>query len=164
MDFEVQKALRTIQRAGTVGLAQLLATFPVLRHTPTVAYHFDEARYRIERNEEWRRWMDEIPAIEFPAGWKIKVIPPSVGAIVRFKANDISVYLDCYNKLGLWDGPYWEIYPAEDGDTERYGMADVEGLLDGLTRAMGPDGLDPAVNPPAENHRSPGTTPVGDQS
>ena len=32
--------------------------------------------------------------------------------------------------------PYWEIYPAANGDVERYKMEDVDGLLDGLERAL----------------------------
>jgi len=141
MDPDVRKAMRVIARAGTVAVAEMLEMFPVLRHEPgTLARRgFDIKAFdlssTLERKDEWQRWTTEIPEIVFPAGWAVRMRPPTVGAIVRFNANGISVYLDCYSRLGHWDGPYWEIYPAEDGDTERYAMHDITGLLDGLERA-----------------------------
>jgi len=90
---------------------------------------------------EWDKWREEIPFIPFRKGWEIKIIPPRRGAVVRFLVrepggDDISVYLDCYDVLGCFGSPYWEIYPAADGGVERYEMEDVDGLLDGLERAL----------------------------
>ena len=64
---------------------------------------------------ESQKWTKEIPNINFHEEWDIKITPPFGGAVVRFRVNDrVSVYLDCYNRLGVWDGPYWEIYPVND--------------------------------------------------
>ena len=135
-DIQLQQAFRVIKQHGQNAVAQMLAFFPIIRHDK-LSY---STRWRltshIEREDEWDKWRNEIPEIEFDPGWKVRVIPPLVGAIVRFRVNGISVYLDCYARLGIWDGPYWELYPAEDGDTERYSMHDMDGLLDGLRRAI----------------------------
>ena len=89
---------------------------------------------------EWRKWMKEIPEITLPPGYSFVPIPPYRGAIVRFlvRKNDrqVSVYLDCYDMLGFMQKPYWEIYPAKDGDTERYDMNDVEELVKGIVGAL----------------------------
>ncbi len=93
-----------------------------------------KARFLIEKTDEWRKWITEIPFIQFPADYQVQVIPPFQGAIVRFRVKkegsdkSISVYLDCYEALGCYDGPYWEMYPYED-DTARFNMEDTKGLL-----------------------------------
>jgi hypothetical protein len=140
-DEDVRRAMSVIKRHGAAPVAEMLQMFPVLRHEPGTLNRrgFDiedfKLRHEIETRDEWARWMREIPEIEFPAGWKIRMRPPMTGAIVRFDANGISVYLDCYERLGLGGGPYWEIHPSENGDCERFAMEDIEGLLDGLERA-----------------------------
>jgi hypothetical protein len=105
---------------------------------------------------EWNKWMKLIPPLEFPPGWKVRIVPPCTGALVRFKVlhrtGDISVYLDGYGDLGHYgtkeEGgqewvknilqgqeppdtdaePYWEIYPVE-GDTHRCGLQQTEELI-----------------------------------
>jgi hypothetical protein len=107
------------------------------------------ASIECEEKFEWRKWMTEIPFINFPSNWSIRIIPPMTAAVVRFRVaerekedREISVYLDCYNCLGLFTGsdekpePYWEIYPAADGDVERYEMKDISGLLAGITESL----------------------------
>jgi len=133
-NIELEAAAVRLAEAGDDGIKALLAHWPVLRHTGT-ARRWDPVRYQIEDQEEWGRWSQEIPEITFPPEWRIRMRPPTVGAIVRFDCNGISVYLDCYAKLGAWNVPYWEIHPSEDGDCERFEMNDVVGLLDGLRRA-----------------------------
>lgn len=87
-----------------------------------------------EKAFDWKKWASDIPYIEFPPGWAIKVIPPIAGAIVRFWVKvpgcdeTISVYLDCYNNLGCMPWPYWEVYPYH-GDTGRCRMDDVVNLM-----------------------------------
>ena len=94
---------------------------------------------------EWDKWIEEIPYIQFPLGWKIKIIPPYVGAVIRFlvslpgKKGNISVYLDCYSILGCVDKPYWEVYPYKD-DTIRVGLNEIEELLAYINVAL--DGLE----------------------
>lgn len=84
---------------------------------------------------DWTRWTKEVPEIEFPQGWKIKIIPPFAGAVVRFRVNlpehedSVSIYLDCYEQLGCFGQPYWEVYPYR-GSTGRCKMKDVPRLLE----------------------------------
>ena len=99
------------------------------------------AQIRIEKEMEYDRWYKEIPFIKFPASWEVKIIPPFGGAVVRFRVRntrgkEISVYLDCYDTLGCYGSPYWEIFPAADDDIARYAMNDIDGLLKGLKAAM----------------------------
>lgn len=97
-------------------------------------------RWRIEGDEQWREWIDHIPYISFPPDWQIKVIPPFSGAMARFWIkngdNNISIYLDTYNRLGYWgDGPYWEVYPYRD-DVGRCDMGDIPELLRMIQEAL----------------------------
>lgn len=99
--------------------------------------------YELERDFEWQKWSTKIPAIQFPSHWYVKVIPPFAAAMIRFRVSldgssrDVSVYLDCYGTLGgMPDKPYWEIYPAAGGDTERFSLLDVKGLLEAIGKAL----------------------------
>lgn len=98
-----------------------------------------ESSAKLENLQEWYKWTKEIPAIEFRQGYKVQVIPPMTGAIVRFRLikgkHSISVYLDCYDMLGLVGEPYWEIYPY-DGDVARVYMDDTDELLDRIDEAF----------------------------
>ena len=99
------------------------------------------AQMLIEEEMEYDRWYKEIPFIKFPASWEVKIIPPFRGAVVRFRVRnargkEISVYLDCYDTLGCYGSPYWEIFPAADNDIARYAMNDIDGLLKGLKASM----------------------------
>lgn len=139
-DRDLQRAVATIKRYGEVGLTYFFTQFSKIRHfagmeLPPLSM-LDEARWRLEKKEEWHKWAQEIPEIVFDPGWKIRMRPPTVGAIVRFEAEGISVYLDCYGRLGCVGEPYWEIHPSPDGDCERFLMNDVEGLVDGLRRSI----------------------------
>ncbi len=100
--------------------------------------------YEIEEKFEWRKWTQEIPYIQFPAHWLVKAVPPIHVGVIRYwvttpelKRRDerVSIYLDCYDTSGCVGEPYWEIYPI-DGDCERFMMADVTGLVDGIGRAL----------------------------
>jgi hypothetical protein len=98
-------------------------------------------RYDVEESERWHDWIAKIPAIQFDAGWLVRVIPPFTGAMVRFqvKSGDktASVYLDVYERLGSFGAPYWEVYPI-DGDVERCAMDDVAELLTLIRKAVKP--------------------------
>lgn len=100
------------------------------------------ARLGIEEVEEWRKWCKEIPYIKFPNSWQVQIIPPITLAIVRFKVkkahtrNEISVYLDCYNRLGFSIEPYWEIYPDANDSNARFAMADTEGLIKAIANSL----------------------------
>ncbi len=98
--------------------------------------------YEVERDFKWQEWMKKIPVIQFPSSWKVQIIPPFGAAMIRFRVviddeSYVSVYLDCYGTLGGMSGhPYWEIYPAADGDTERFKMDDIEGLLESIKKSL----------------------------
>ena len=71
---------------------------------------------------KWMKWVEDL---NFKEDWKIKVIPPFGGAVVRFQIKHkededawVSVYLDCYRELGAVDEPYWEVYPYQYEDYE----------------------------------------------
>lgn len=67
---------------------------------------------------EVENWLERMPKLTFKEGWQVQVIPPSLGAIIRFvvlsDSGWVSVYLDAYNMLGCEDKPYWEVYDGED--------------------------------------------------
>lgn len=95
-------------------------------------------RYKVESKEGWRSLHQGIPYLQFPADWKVKIIPPFGGATARFlirtdkmqEGKVISVYLDHFARLGCEDYPYWECYPnASTDDISRFRMEDTEGLL-----------------------------------
>lgn len=90
-------------------------------------------RARIEKADRWHEIIPEIPFIEFPAGWKIKVIPPFGGLQARFQVllpsgMQKSIYLDYYDRAGYCGSPYWEVYPVQ-GDCGRCERDDVAELL-----------------------------------
>lgn len=96
-------------------------------------------RCNVEDAENWVKWVQEIPRLKFPSSWEVKVIPPFGGAIVRFQVfkggKNVSVYLDCYDRLGIFGAPYWEIYPYE-GDTYRCPMLDVKDLIYRISQSL----------------------------
>ena len=89
------------------------------------------ARMMYDRAFECLRWVEEIPYLKFKEGWEVKIIPPFGGATIRFcvKANDksVSVYLDCYDQLGIMHEPYWEIYA--NGEIERFLFKEHERMM-----------------------------------
>lgn len=98
-----------------------------------------EARAHMENKYEWRKWTKDIPAIPVKPDWMMKVIPPFGGAVARFQVQIadawVSVYLDCYDELGIVGQPYWEVYPV-NGDTARVLMNDVDELVDIIDEAL----------------------------
>lgn len=95
-------------------------------------------RYDMEKASGWRDIT--VPGLSFPPGWIIKVIPPFAGAAARFHVQhrkaSVSVYLDTTDSLGFVGQPYWEIYPDASGDTDRYMLADAEGLMKALKASV----------------------------
>ena len=64
----------------------------------------------------------EVPALELPVGYKIKMRYPFMGAYVRCfivtPHSEYSVYYDVDGSLGAVDEPYWEV--LIDGYCERF--------------------------------------------
>lgn len=103
----------------------------------------NKAESLIEREFEWRKWTKEIPSIPMNSNWVLAPIPPFGGAVARMlvkhKENTkakVSVYLDCYENLGCWDGPYWEIYPNQEDDVSRFDMQDVGKLSQAIEASL----------------------------
>ena len=102
------------------------------------------SRCNLERVEKWRDWIDKLPTIPLDTSiCRIKVIPPFGGALIRFRVYpmdtdeiSVSVYLDVNQSLGIWDGPYWEIYPATNNDTKRFELEDVEHMCKEIIRSL----------------------------
>ena len=86
------------------------------------------------------KWVYEIPSLKFNNDLEVKVIPPFSGAVVRFIISKddarVSVYLDCYDNLGYYGSPYWEIYPAVDGDVFRCDMKETKELLHAINKSV----------------------------
>lgn len=90
-------------------------------------------RAQVEKEDEWMKWAAEIPFVKWPSDWEVKAIPPLNGTIVRYliqtpKCKYVSVYLDCYDRLGHYGAPYWEVHPHK-GDVARCALKDVDELL-----------------------------------
>jgi hypothetical protein len=101
--------------------------------------------YKVQQAYEWSKWSKEIPFIPFKPNWLVKPIPPMQQAIFRFcvttkfmqsrNLNHISIYLDCYDLLGSYSQPYWEIFPFHN-DTYRCAMNQVDDLVDTIQIAI----------------------------
>ena len=95
--------------------------------------------YEVETIMEHKKWCGEIPYIKFPNDWEVKIIPPFKNAVVRFliKKGDagVSIYLDCYDRLGCYGQPYWEVYPHQN-DVFRCDMKDTEALLKAIDESI----------------------------
>jgi hypothetical protein len=108
-----------------------------------------QAQALIESKQEWRKWTKEIPFIPVKPDWMFKPLPPFGGAVARFNIGIgeawVSVYLDCYDKLGWVGEPYWEVYPVK-GDTYRCSMNDVDELSNVIDEALNEQLLDKESN------------------
>lgn len=100
-------------------------------------YDKEVIQLKCEQLFEWKKWAGEIPFIKFPASWHVRIIPPYANAVVRFNVirddqlntNDfISIYLDCYDRLGHMGKPYWEAYCVED-ECVRFLLGQEEQLI-----------------------------------
>lgn len=140
MDREKQAAIRTLQRAGLTA-EELMAFVPEIRHIATTrAYGPSVEMLNLERGlKRYHAYWDKLPELQFDAGWRVVMRPPIGGAIVRFLVRSgnrkVSVYFDADGNIGA-SVNYWEIYPAENGDVERFAMLDADGLLDGIRRSL----------------------------
>jgi len=99
-------------------------------------------RCKIEEMQDWRGWIKQIPFISFPVEVEWKPIPPFCGAVARFIARkkgsieEVSAYLDCYDVLGLFGSPYWEIYPYRE-DTYRCAIGEIDDLVSKICEQLG---------------------------
>ena len=98
-----------------------------------------ETIIKAESIMEYGKWFKKIPFIKFKAHWNVQIIPPFNGAVVRFriesKGVNLSIYLDCYDRLGYFGEPYWELYPHNE-DIFRCAMNDTESLLKAISESL----------------------------
>ncbi len=99
-----------------------------------------ELSSKIGQEMEYAKWCQEIPYIIFPSDWEVKIVPPFFCAVVRFSVKKgnalVSIYLDCYDTLGYYGEPYWEVYPVS-GDVSRCAMQDIDSLVREITISIG---------------------------
>lgn len=102
----------------------------------------DILRYKIEADERWREFGGaSMPYIQFPSDWKVQMIAPFGGALVRFRVvlpsgRSKSIYFDAHDSLGCVGEPYWEVYPYR-GDVGRCLMSEVDNLLQMIAHESG---------------------------
>jgi hypothetical protein len=96
--------------------------------------------FEVEKLMEYAKWSGKIPPIKFKSDWNVIIIPPFARAIVRFlvekNGNQVSIYLDCYDALGIFGEPYWELYPDITGDNFRCSMNNTEDLLNAISERL----------------------------
>lgn len=79
-----------------------------------------EKRYEVEAEEEWKKHMKTMPFVELKDGYSFKCMPPFAGAMFRFfikhseTQKEFSIYFDEFERLGIYGGPYFEVYPIEN--------------------------------------------------
>lgn len=98
-----------------------------------------EMRIHVEEEEKWLGLCRDMPELTFRPDWKVKVIPPFGGAIIRFYVTKgdryVSVYLDAFGRLGAVEYPYFEAYPIGD-DCRRYSVDDVGSMMDDISKEL----------------------------
>lgn len=102
-------------------------------------------RVEVESAENWSDICKEVPALNFKPEWEVKIIPPFGGAVARFQIEKngkfvCSIYLDWYDKLGIFGEPYYELYPWES-DIKRYSLSETDELLADIETLFNPPGL-----------------------
>jgi len=89
---------------------------------------------------ETRKWSLDIPFIKLKETWEIKIMPPALGAIIRFLIKNggkkVSVYLDGYDMLGSVGKPYWELFSMQTQETVRFGVDETARLLEAIDREI----------------------------
>lgn len=106
-------------------------------------------RLEVEKAENWRDIVSQVPYIAFPYSWKVAIVPPFAGAVARFLIRreainekgektfaSVSVYLDWHSQLGSVQEPYYELYPAKNGDTDRFLLNDTDAMIEAIEAAL----------------------------
>jgi hypothetical protein len=104
-------------------------------HSFDVKFTVNSMRMIIDSLEDVDKWMRKIPHIHFKEDWAVKALPGTFGAMSRIWINqDVSIYLDVFDRLGFVGQPYWEIYDGKE--TNRFLMNDIEGLLECINKVV----------------------------
>lgn len=102
-------------------------------------------RHELEAAEDWRAWAATVPPVSIPLGATIQVVPPFAGAIARMYVRknglEVSIYLDVFDRLGIMDEPYWELYDGEE--CYRFLLEDTDGLEECMAQVFTPGEVAP---------------------
>jgi len=98
-------------------------------------------RANVERDEDWRGASAAAADLTFQSNWKVRIIPPWAGAMARFVVSKghkkVSVYFDTDDRLGIMGKkPYYEIYPAADGDTARFTPDEADEMMLAIRKSL----------------------------
>jgi len=92
-----------------------------------------KAAVEYAKEMESYKWALEIPFIRFPMHWQVRILPPFIGAVVRFevKYKDIlvRVALDCYGLLEYSELPQCWSITSMYSDIQTCAMEDTEELI-----------------------------------
>ena len=103
------------------------------------------SRTYIEASERWDYWAVHTPPIPFKEEWSVTIIPPTMGAMVRFRVGVrehpqigvLSCYLDVSDTLGQVGYPYWALYPVgTQGEVLYFRMEEVASLQKAITEEL----------------------------
>lgn len=104
-----------------------------------VAAVLDGAKYESEMDYE--KWVAKLPFFPVPPHLEIQVIPPFLGAVVRFRVRSkdnpgvvVSAYFDAHDRLGYMGKPYWEICHEE---TQRFLFGEEKAMWDAIEAEIG---------------------------
>lgn len=112
----------------------------------TIDYNYAECRksriMNLQASNDNEKWGEKIPYMSMPDYIEFKAIPPFSGTVIRYwfrhKKNFsawCSVYLDCYDVLGCYNSPYFEVYPYED-DVFRCKIDEVDLLTQAIIETI----------------------------
>jgi len=98
-------------------------------------------RAHLERDEDWHGASAVAADLTFQGNWKVRIIPPWAGAMARFVVSKgdkkVSVYFDTDDRLGCMDKkPYYEIYPAADGETARFYPDEADEMMLAIRKSL----------------------------
>lgn len=123
------------------GLPEQLSPENLSRTTQILLYGYDEVTQM--------EWANKLPYIQLPRNWKIQIIPP-LGALIRYRMstvelienspdNFVSVYFDPEEVLGIFGGPYWEIYAPnckQDQEPDRAAYSDARAIQQAIAKRI----------------------------
>jgi hypothetical protein len=100
-----------------------------------------EKRLKLQR-DQWGEIYKLVPYISFPYTWEVAIIPPFLGATARFLVRrrntkeNVSIYLDWHANLGCMNQPYYEIYPSENDEPERFLLNETDKMILAIEEAL----------------------------
>ena len=99
-----------------------------------------EERQLVERHEKWNKWCANIPKLHFKEDWDVRIIPPFMGALIRFTVSkgdrSVSVYLDVNSSLAPINEPYYEIYDGTDIMRFLMNEEDAKEMMDVIDKVL----------------------------